>query len=298
MQCSRMQLTERRYKPPPRVSLCEDRTPVNRPCLQKYLPGEFSSHSSSRSLRSTSPGTSTGGSDQTSPELQKTPLIIVNLNIAPEAKTLAPKNVKRPMKKLPPFCVQLQNSLTKQSAIHDDENMKAINDFIVQGTLIANREGKDHKSGHDIIINCDEEDCEDCNELDMCESDLTMNVFNNINTDLLLSLECFEMDSFGRLPGDSRTPTPVGIQSITHQVKINPAIAPSSSSLLVPPGYRPICLRSSSPHARQVIRVDVVNRDASTFKTTESKIKDITYNVNRLREKRGGRNKQKPTPIT
>lgn len=161
------------------------------------------------SFRSTSPGTSTGGSEPTSPELQKTPLIIVNLNIAPEAKTLAPKNVKRPMKKLPPFCVQFQNSLTKQSASHD-ENMKAINDFIVQGTLIANRKGKHHKSGHDIIINCDEEDCEDCNELDMCESDLTMNVFNNINTDLLLSLDCYEMDSFGRLPGDSRTPTPVG----------------------------------------------------------------------------------------
>lgn len=240
--------------------------------------------------RSTSPQTS--NSDPSSPDSIKTPLIICNLNIAPDAKTLAPKNVKRSMKKLPPFCVQYQNSLSKNSAVQES-NMKTINDFIVQGTLIANHRRrvrqKSHAAHHDspdIIVNCEDDEC------DECISDIAMNVFNNINTDLLLSLDCYEMDSFGRLPGDSRTPTPIpGPSSSNPAASTSGGIsnAQAPTLLAVPAGYRPLSLRTPSPNTRSIIRIDVVNRDKIK---TEPNIKDINYNVNRLKEKRGVRDQK------
>lgn len=84
----------------------------------------------------------------------------------------------------------------------DESNMKVINDFIVQGTLIGYQRrshATDDAFSPDIIVNCDDNEYDECDT--MCES--TINVFNNINTDLLLSLDYYEMDSFGRLPGKS-----------------------------------------------------------------------------------------------
>jgi hypothetical protein len=199
-------------------------------------------------------------------------------------KTLAPKNVKK-TKKLPPFCVQYQNSLSKNSAIQES-NMKTINDFIVQGKLIANHRRRVRQKNHahespDIIVNCEDDEC------DECISDIALNVFNNINTDLLLSLECYEMDSFGRLPGDSRTPTPIPTISsnVAASVKEMPN-APTPTLLTIPAGYRPLSLRTPSPHTRSIIRIDLVNRDKIK---SEASIKDINYNMNRLKEKRGVR---------
>lgn len=192
------------------------------------------------------------------------------------------------MKKLPPFCVQYQNTMSKNSAIQES-NMKTINDFIVQGTLIANHRRRARQKSHaahqespDIIINCEDDEC------DECISDIAMNVFNNINTDLLLSLDCYEMDSFGRLPGDSRTPTPIPLLSSSNLAPSTSGAsnAPTPTLLAVPAGYRPLSLRTPSPNTRSVIRIDVVNRDKIK---TEPNIKDINYNVNRLKEKRGVR---------
>ena len=164
--------------------------------------------------------------------------------------------------------------------------MKTINDFIVQGTLIANHRRRARQKSHaahhdspDIIINCEDDEC-DCNT-----SDIAMNVFNNINTDLLLSLDCYEMDSFGRLPGDSRTPTPIPTSTPNPGASVT-GTSPMPTLLAVPAGYRPLSLRTPSPNTRSIIRIDVVNRDKIK---TEPNIKDINYNVNRLKEKRGVR---------
>lgn len=209
----------------------------------------------------------------------------------PDVKTLAPKAVKRSAKKLPSFCVQYQNSLNKNSAVQES-NMKTINDFIVQGTLIANHRRRVRQKSHaahqdspDIIINCENDEC------DECISDIAMNVFNNINTDLLLSLDCYEMDSFGRLPGDSRTPTPIPPSSSNPIASASGASIPTPTPTLlaVPAGYRPLSLRTPSPNTRSIIRIDVVNRDKIK---TEPNIKDINYNVNRLKEKRGVRDQK------
>lgn len=243
--------------------------------------------------RSSSPQTT--NSEPSSPDSQKTPLIICNLNISADVKTLAPKNLKRSAKKLPPFCVQYQNTLSKNSAVQES-NMKTINDFIVQGTLIANHRRRARQRSHaahhdspDIIINCEDDECDECNT-----SDIAMNVFNNINTDLLLSLDCYEMDSFGRLPGDSRTPTPIPILSPNPMASGSGAlVGPTQTLLAVPAGYRPLSLRTPSPNTRSIIRIDVVNRDKIK---TEPNIKDINYNVNRLKEKRGVREKSDKQP--
>jgi hypothetical protein len=237
-------------------------------------------------FRSTSPQTTS--SDPSSTDSQKIPLIICNLNIAPDVKTLAPKNVKKSAKKLPPFCVQYQNSLSKNSAVQES-NMKTINDFIVQGKLIANHRRRVRQKSHahqdspDIIVNCGDDEC------DECISDIALNVFNNINTDLLLSLDCYEMDSFGRLPGDSRTPTPIPIGTSSSNLAASASgisNAPTPTLLTVPAGYRPLSLRTPSPNTRSIIRIDLVNRDKIK---TEPNIKDINYNMNRLKEKRGVR---------
>lgn len=143
--------------------------------------------------RSLSPQTI--NSDPSSPESQKTPLIICNLNLQPNVKTLAPK-VKRSVKKLPPFCVQFQNAINRNSAIQES-NIKTINDFIVQGTLIANHRRRNRQKSHathldspDIIINCEDDDCNEC------KNSFSDNVFNNINTDLVtrpnVSRNCFQ----------------------------------------------------------------------------------------------------------
>lgn len=215
-------------------------------------------------------------------------MIIVNLKIAPGTKTLAPKDLKRDPRKMPSFCTQYQNSMVRRASVNDD-NMRVFDEFFVRGTLITDH-SRHRKGGRDILITCEDESdlCTDVG----CESDMTVNVFNNINTDLLMSLECaYEMDSHGRLPGDSRTPTPVARSNLSSVLQnvANKTTGTLTPTLLIPPGYRPLCVRTPSPSTRQIIRVDLTNKDNEK---PENKLKEITYNVNRLKEKKGTRHKK------
>ncbi|KAL7017143.1 hypothetical protein ACKWTF_010271 [Chironomus riparius] len=247
-----------------------------------------------RLLISSSP---TSNSDQGStPDPQKTPLIIVNLKISPDAKTLAPKNIKRSEKKLPPYCVQFQNTTKSTNETpHPSPSMKVIQDFIVQGTLIGNqrRQLAAHasKNSPNIIINCDDSEYDECDTY----AESTLNMFQNINSDLLLSLDYYEMDSLGRLPGDSRTPTPIQKASLNRPSsasQLSQARSITPTTLVgVPAGYRPLGLRSVSPTAaRTVLRVDLQG-NSDNYHKTESAFKDINYNIHRLNIKRGIRNK-------
>jgi hypothetical protein len=60
-------------------------------------------------------------------------------------------------------------------------------------------------------------------------------------------------------------------------------------TLLIPAGYRPLSVRTPSPSTRQIISVNLINKDSMK---PEIKLKEINYNVNRLKEKRGTRNKK------
>jgi hypothetical protein len=201
-------------------------------------------------------------------------------------------------RKLPPFCVNYQRQSQSSSnnknnnAINfnafQDANMKVINDFIIQGTLIGNqRRQRAIADGisPDIVI---DNECDGCNT-NMCDN--PMNVFNNINTDLLLSLDYYEMDSFGRLACDStHPPSPIALSAsnLAPSVSAMSQTRATTPTLLgVPSGFRPLSLRTPSPNTRTIIRVDLVNRD----KKDPNIAKDIEYNLNRLKEKRGVRNR-------
>ena len=96
--------------------------------------------------RSTSSQTS-HSENSSSSDSQKTPLIIVNLKIAPDVITMAKNNSRQQNnlnRKLPPFCTnyqkQSQSTPNKTSSsvsfnAIQDANMKVINDFIIQGTV-------------------------------------------------------------------------------------------------------------------------------------------------------------------
>lgn len=194
--------------------------------------------------------------------------------MAKEVKTLAPKKLKRDPRKLPSFCIKYQNSLNRKEALNDE---KVINEFLVQGTLFnANKNNK--RCDRNILITCDNEtySCEkDCD----CDSDL--NVFNNLNTDLLLSLDgVYEMDCFGR-NCPTRTPTPVA-RSTTSS-------APATGAALIPHGYHSI-LRTPSPTPK-IIRIDLLTKNYQKNKQ-EANSKDIYFNIHRLKEKRGARFKK------
>lgn len=66
------------------------------------------------------------------------------------------------------------------------------------------------------------------------------NIFG-LTPEFIFNFDGYEMDNYGHLPGDSRTPTPQT------------------------DGYRPLCMRRTpSPSTKQIIRVDVkVNRKNS-----------------------------------
>ncbi len=175
--------------------------------------------------------------------------MIVNLKMSKEVKTLAPKKLKRDPKKLPSFCVKYQNSLSRRETLKD---VKIFNDFLIQGTILKNKmDGNDLN----ILLTCDD---------DQFDYNSDLNVFNNLNTDLLLSLDGDGYVSINERT--RRTPTPVV-----------PAVANSSG--IIPNGYRSI-LRTPSPTPK----IYLVPKHYQKTKL-ETNNKDLYYNVHRLKEK-------------
>lgn len=82
-----------------------------------------------------------------------------------------------------------------------------------------------------ILINATDCDSDEDSDLDVCESSSTI----RNTTGIALNLDGYEMDRFGHLPGDSRTPTP--------REMVGAWVANRSA------------VRVSSPKTRQVIRV-------------------------------------------
>lgn len=104
----------------------------------------------------------------------------------------------------------------------------------------------------------------------------------------------FLTNGFLFLKGDNRNcPTPIPLSeknrssstSILTQVR-----TPTPTLLELPKGFRPLSLRTPSPNTRSIIRVDLVSHRDINLKN-EANIKDIDYNLNRLRVKRGVRDK-------
>lgn len=122
--------------------------------------------------------------------------------MSPDTETLVPKDIKRDPRKLPSFCMNFKSSIP-----YADDRKCLQSDFYIQGIEIADRlrlagvenedgcVAEDYQSESVTIVQHSEINCK-CNDASA--------VING----LMLKLDGYEMDTFGHLPGDSRTPTP------------------------------------------------------------------------------------------
>lgn len=144
----------------------------------------------------------------------KTPLIVFTLSIAPETETLAPKDIKRDPRKQPSYCLNFK-SLTNSTCT--DEKKMIIPEFYIQGIEISDRcktEQTDNETGDPNSDELKELQC-------TCHNDNTIDGY-------MLNLDGYEMDTFGHLPGDSRTPTPS--RSMMNGVRCRYRRAPSPAT--------------------------------------------------------------------
>lgn len=206
-------------------------------------------------------------------DIQKTPLIIINLNMPSEAKTLVPmKDINKTPKKLPPFCVQYQNALCNNNNDLSRINHTQFPQFFIRGFEITDQKNGNERKlprDNDLQQTSDNEQMDNSSNISLeFNNQLTnnnnhinpnenANLYQNMNTDYIFNLvDGYEMDSYGHLPGASRVMTPI------------------------PPGYRPLCMRTPSPNTRQIIRVDVtVNRDKPTPEEPEKSPSEFNYGV-------------------
>lgn len=130
----------------------------------------------------------------------KTPLIVVSLCIAPDTKTLAPSIIKRDPRKQPPFCQYFKIP----SNHHSDEKPQTYPEFLIRGIEITEKSKNssnfiDETETHPDIGLFEPIELANLDDCTCCEQ----------QKELLLNLDGYEMDNFGHLPGDSRTPTPM-----------------------------------------------------------------------------------------
>lgn len=162
----------------------------------------------------------------------KTPLIIITLSMPPEAETLVPKDIKRYPRKPPPFCQQYLTITSKMM----EQRKSNLPEIHIQGVEIIDGKGQ-QRVYFENITKTDDESLYVDYPIDCTTSELF-----GLSRELFMNLDGYEMDNYGHLPGDTRTPSPM------------------------PEGYRPLCVqkRTPSPSTGQVIRVDVnINRKGS-----------------------------------
>lgn len=145
--------------------------------------------------------------------------------MSPETETLAPKDIKRDPRKPPPFC---QNFKIYSNATGNDERKQPDSfDFIIRGTEIGSITGSENRSDDDNANELQHIEC-------TCKETALLPDFD-------MNLDGYEMDNFGHLPGDSRTPTP------------------SRSSFISGARCR-LLKRPNSPMTEQVIRITMNNK--------------------------------------
>lgn len=186
----------------------------------------------------------------------RTPLIIVTLFIPTEAKTLAPKDLKRDQRRRPPsFCqnFQRQTSLNGQCSCKTNTELE----FLVRGKEI-------HESGHDsitieqvgeILTMPGANDTDENNDFNSCCACFIEMEKENSNlempttvdrTELCVNFENYQMDSNGNLPS-------------VPEIPITRNIAAESDALSIT--TKRIC----SPTTSQIIRITMNNRNVDSI---------------------------------
>lgn len=186
----------------------------------------------------------------------RTPLIIVTLFIPTEAKTLAPKDIKRDQRRRPPsFCqnFQRQTSLNDQCSCKTNTEL----DFLVRGKEI-------HESGHDsikieevgeILKNPGVDDTDENDEFNSCcacfiemeKENSNLEVPTTVDqTELCVNFENYQMDSNGDLP-------PVPAIPITKDITVESDVSSITTK------------RICSPSTSQIIRITMNNRNVDSI---------------------------------
>ncbi|KAJ6636647.1 hypothetical protein Bhyg_15238 [Pseudolycoriella hygida] len=210
MLCTKIRLSERRYR---NLHEQNDGGPVVRPCSTREL------------SECITPRTLTKNQRSTVSQNLKTPLVIFTLCISPETETLAPKDVKRDPRKPPPFCQNFK-LFSNTNACSDDRKSDTL-DFLIRGTEIGGATSSEGRSNDDDEKEMQPIECT-CNEAALLP-------------DFDMNLDGYEMDNFGHLPGDSRTPTP-------------------NRSDLIGGARCRLLKRPNSPMTEQVIRITMNNK--------------------------------------
>lgn len=210
-----------------------------------------------------------------STEKTKTPLMIVNLNIPPGIKTLAPKSLKC-SRKLPPFCVQHQQ-LTKACSL-DQVNGNEVETLVCTNTTVPQIfiQGFEIQDKKNIPIKRQ--------ELLQCEiRPITENEEDSFANILLDSISNISLEMINRhqqrLQGTtptaakpvSKTSAPSGYDMFlnldSYEIDECGPLSDKIEELRedsppIPAGYKSLCYRTPSPSTRQIIRVNVtMNKD-------------------------------------
>ncbi|XP_053697198.1 uncharacterized protein LOC128744324 [Sabethes cyaneus] len=261
MLCRRMRLTERHIQAP-REPI---EGPIIRPCTARKLEGNDREATIC----------TLGNHGRKSTEKAKTPLMIVNLNIPPGIKTLAPKSLKC-SRKLPPFCVQHQqpskgcglNQVNTNEIEAQVCTSTAIPQIFIQGFEIQDKKHIPIKQRE--LLHCEIRPIAE-NEEDSFANILLDSISN-------ISLEMINRHQ-QRLQGTTSTaPKPVNktnapsgydmfLNLDSYEIDDCGPLSDKTEDLRedsppIPAGYRSLCYRAPSPSTRQIIRVNVtMNKD-------------------------------------
>lgn len=203
--------------------------------------------------------------------------MVVTLYIPPDTQTLAPKQIKRGPRKQPSYCQHFKSSIAllyEKENSNNNRSTSASPEFFIKGNEIVDKSSTstdDDQKAESVIVNqpsngrCggDNDDDDDSNNgrnetcctclldnSDHIDDEFTMLA----KTELLLNFDGYEMDTFGHLPGDSRTPTPTPIRRYTTTVAVD------GGGVAATPRCR-VIRRACSPSTGQVIRVTMNNKN-------------------------------------
>lgn len=177
----------------------------------------------------------------------KTPLVVVTLYIPPDIQTLAPKEIKRDPRKQPSYCQNFKSSSSFEKGRSSPE-------FFIKGYEIIDKSSVSTDVEATVVDHETEDDGKNERNDTCCTCMVDDERYNNSTDDdctlmtqneLLLNFDDYEMDAYGHLPGDSRTPTPTPIRKYIDGKS----------------RCRITALRASSPSTGQVIRVTMNNKN-------------------------------------
>lgn len=203
--------------------------------------------------------------------------MVVTLYIPFDTQTLAPKQIKRAPRKQPSYCQNFKTSAMQYEKENNNINRSTSSSpkFFIKGNEFSSASTDDDEQQQMIINQSSNDRCGDNdNDNDNEDDDDDINGKNETcctclldgsdhiddeftmlaKTELLLNFDGYEMDTFGHLPGDSRTPTPPPIRRTTAAVAID------GVAIAATPRCR-VIRRACSPSTGQVIRVTMNNKN-------------------------------------